>query len=241
MRLRLRPTTRKWLGEVGNIVLGVLIALGLGWVANAIKVQSDVASARRAIRLQLGKSVGQSVERGRILGCLDRKLDALARIVDQADKTGRLPAMGAIGAPPVWAWTRAVWDRAINAETLANFREFELFGLPGAFELVPVLRDYNQQEFMIWTRLNVMVGPGRAITPQETAQLRTYLIEARAIGLSMPRLGATLRRLAEQDGISYDVDQARKYADRTNAQSPICRPIGTVPPALYGLAPPANS
>ena len=237
MRLRLRPATRKWLGEVGNIVLGVLIALGLGWVANAIKVQSDVAAARRAIRVELGKSVGQSVERARIVGCIDRKLDALARIIDQADRTGRLPAMGAIGAPPVWAWTRAVWDRAINAETLSNFREFELFGLPGAFELVPVLREYNQQEYMIWTRLNVMVGPGRAITPQEVAQLRTHIIEARAIGRSMGRIGLTLRRLAEQDGISYDVEQARKYAERTNARSPICRPIGAEPPAVYGMAP----
>lgn len=237
MHLRIRPATRKWLGEVGNIVLGVLIALGLGWVANGIKVQGDVAAARRAIKAELGKSVGQSVERARIAGCVDRKLNALARIIDQADRTGRLPPMGAIGAPPIWAWTRAVWDRAISSETLANFRELELFGLPGAFELVPVLRDYNQQEFTLWTRFNVMVGPGRAITPQEVAQLRFDLVQARAIWRSMARLGATLRRLSEQDGIAYDVEQAQRYAGRSNAQSPICQPIGTDVPALYGLAP----
>ena len=57
----------------------------------------------------------------------------------------------------------------------------------------------------------------------------------------MALVGKTLRRLAEQDGISYDVTLAQTYADRTTAQSPICRPIGTAPPALYGLTPPANN
>lgn len=226
---------RGFAGQVAIIVIGVLIALGFDELADDAHGRANMAMARNAIRVELGKIVGQGVARQRVAGCIERRLDSLARVLDRAERSGRLPPVGAIAGAPIVAWPRGVWEAGIADETRARFDRMELAAIAGAFEFVPVLRAYNQREFELWSHLAVMVGPGRAIDTAERAGLRADLIEARAINRSMVAVSRSLRQLAEVRGTAYDPAIARHYAGRVSAASAICRPISAVVPPIYGL------
>ena len=57
---------RAFIGEVGIIVLGVLIALSAGEIVEALHWRAEVAEARRAMAVELSDSIGQSYERARL-------------------------------------------------------------------------------------------------------------------------------------------------------------------------------
>ena len=75
---------RKFLRGIGEIVLGVLIALTLGAVATEIGWLIDVRNAKNAIAEELGEILGQGRERVRIYPCVERKLTAIGGILDEA-------------------------------------------------------------------------------------------------------------------------------------------------------------
>src|SRR3954454_24229845 len=87
---------RKFLREIGSIVIGVLIALSLGAIATEIGWAIDVQAAKGALAEELGEMRGQGRERDRLSPCVERKLDAIGAILTEADKTGRLPPIGPI-------------------------------------------------------------------------------------------------------------------------------------------------
>src|SRR5436309_9326326 len=92
---------RALVGEVGIIVVGVLIALGAEQVVEAIHWTREVASAREALGYEIADSVGQGYEREHIYDCVEQRLDTLAAIVDKAADTGRLPPLGSPASTPV--------------------------------------------------------------------------------------------------------------------------------------------
>src|SRR3954447_5124135 len=92
---------RKFLRDLGSIVLGVLIALALGAITTEIGWLLDVRNAKQAIGEELGEILGQGRDRERLYPCVERKLYAIANILAKADETGRLPPVGPIGDP---AW-----------------------------------------------------------------------------------------------------------------------------------------
>jgi hypothetical protein len=70
---------REFAGEVGIIVVGVLIALGAEQVVHDIEARSNAAHAQRRIRDELGESMLLGVERVAIDRCLTRRLSLLAQ------------------------------------------------------------------------------------------------------------------------------------------------------------------
>ncbi len=170
---------RKRRGEIGDIVLGVLIALALGAVATWIGWRIDVADARSSISDELGEIAGQGKFRERTYGCSEAKLDQIAAVLAAAEASGRLPAIGPIGEPVYLSWSRGVWDSTIASTTASHFAREELDNLSGVYEFVDIIRARTQVELDAWTRLYAIVGPGRAIGLAEINELRAALSQAR--------------------------------------------------------------
>jgi hypothetical protein len=95
-----RQSRWKFIREVGSVVLGVLIALALGEVAEAVRWQVRTAKSNAAIDLELSRTSGVLDERVLVQPCLDQRLALLDRIIRAARATGSLPAIGEIGRPP---------------------------------------------------------------------------------------------------------------------------------------------
>jgi len=83
-RARRLAKRRKFLRDIGGIVLGVLIALTLGAIATEIGWLIDVHNAKQAIAEELGEILGQGRERVRLHACVERKLTDISAILDGA-------------------------------------------------------------------------------------------------------------------------------------------------------------
>jgi hypothetical protein len=184
---RLKPINgwRAFAGEVGVIILGVLIALGLGQVATELGWHADANDARQAIGIELGEALGEATERVGYAPCVYARLDALAAIVDQAALDHRLPPLGDFHSPPVRHYHFGIWDSIESAQTTAHFNREELNAYVTAYEHIRRLHVTNKEELDAWTRLYAMVGPGRALGDAEAVALRNAIGDARVASRSM--------------------------------------------------------
>lgn len=236
-KLTPRDGWRPFVVEVGKIVLGVLVALGLGAIATEIGWRVEVGKAREALAFELGETVGQAQERVNHSSCVERRLDELARIVEQAAEDGRLPPLGAISKPEFYTWNREVWDSAVSSQAATHFPREEAGAFVGANAFVDILKDTSLRELDVWTRLYGLVGPGRPVSPEEIAALRAAIGEARLLNRVMAMAGLRARQLVTAYGLEYDEATARDYAEIPIADVPICGPIAADAPPTYGHAP----
>ena len=75
---------RQFAGEVGIIVIGVLIALVIG--AKAWQDSSDSADARGNIRAEIGANLGKLSQRARTQPCIERRLDEIDTILSATEQ-----------------------------------------------------------------------------------------------------------------------------------------------------------
>lgn len=238
-RIRWRPLDgwRRFFGEVGIIILGVMVALGLGAVATEIGWRNEVARTRDALTLEFGEAIGQGRDNVHTAPCVERRLDELARIVAEADRTGRLPPLGPIGSPPWWTWDSGVWDSAVAAQTASHFPRDEVDGIVGFYGFVAILRDNTARELNAWSRLYALVGPGRPIAPGEAERLYTAIRDARIARRLITLAAIRAEQMAGLYSLEYDRAEAKQYTVRPIATLAICKPIANEVPTDYGEAP----
>lgn len=195
---------RRDMREVAMIVLGVVIALGLGAIATEIGWRLEVREARAAVRSELAFNF-ELLERGRDhADCIDRRLETLARIVEEASQTRRLPPLGAIHGTGGAIWQRGVWDSQVAAETAAHYPTQEAAGLSRIYRRFQLLIDNNARMDEAWTTLQGMSGPGRSLDPVTEGALYDALSRARRAN-DFVRLSAPFTRniLANTLGVDY--------------------------------------
>lgn len=226
---------RKRLAEIGDIVLGVLIALTLGAIASEIGWRFEVANARDALADELGEIVGQARERERADGCIEAKLDVIGNILTAAETSGRLPPTGRIGKPMYRTWSHGVWDSTLNAEIGSHFDREDLDNLSGAYQFVDIINRHAEEEVEAWTRLYAIVGPGRAISPAEIADLRQALSLARTAHRYIVLSGIRMDQIVAAFHLPLSQNSVDDYADLNNDET--CGPIPPPDGRSYGEAP----
>jgi hypothetical protein len=232
---------REFTGEVGIIVIGVLIALGAEQVVERLHWRNQVADAERAISFELGDSVGQSIERQRLSPCIERRLDEIGRVLDGAEKTGRLPPLGAIGAAPYRTWVRGSWDSTRQGQTASHFSRRELTNLGAVYGFIDKIDEMVTPEQQVWAQLAVVSGPGRPMSFSEIASVRGAEAQARLLHRLTTIAGIRVRQIAEDAHIRFDARVVREYTDKHLSDYDICKPIPAQVPTSYRYAPLENS
>ncbi|WP_152569560.1 MULTISPECIES: hypothetical protein [Sphingomonas] len=92
---------RKFAREVGSVVLGVLIALLIGEVADWVRWQIRLRDGLQAMSGELSGNRFNFVERRLEQKCIESRLISIGKVLDRARQTGSLPAIGTIGFPAV--------------------------------------------------------------------------------------------------------------------------------------------
>jgi hypothetical protein len=228
---------REFSGEVGIIVLGVLIALGAEQVMEGIHWRQQVAEAERAMSFELGDSIGQSYERQMLAPCIEGRLDQINLILDAAEKSGRLPPVGPIDSAPYRTWVSGTWETTKQGQTASHFSREELTNLAGVYEFIEQLDAINARELSDWTVLGTIVGPGRPIQPAEVAKLRAAAADARMAHRVTEIAAIRARQVADDARIKYDAGVVREYTSKKPSNFPICKPIPASAPTSYNYAP----
>lgn len=234
-RWKSRVKRRKTLRDVGEIVMGVLIALALGAVATQIGWEIDVWRANRAIANELGEAVGQGVQRQRADACVERKLASIGAILDEAEASGRFPPLGDLGRPLLRTWSTDVWDSTRSADIASQMDRETLDNLSGVYRFIAQIDQATLREADAWVELFAIVGPGRPADPVELRALRGSLARARAAHRTILGSSIWLDALTRRLELPVNRESSREYADADIGE--YCAPVAPYGGERYGEAP----
>ena len=161
---------RAFVGEVGIIVVGVLIALGAEQVVERWHWNDQVRTGREALRVDLREIVFDAEERKAEDPCLRRRLFQLRQLLDEHGDS--LPAVGHVGSPPARSWYPLSWDSLVASDVTTHMPRDEMLQLSGIAQQGREASDLANEEIRNWAVIYTMVGPARRLDGGEAAQIR---------------------------------------------------------------------
>src|SRR5579864_4090678 len=164
---------REFVGEVGIIVLGVLIALGFGQIVEQLQWHYEVRTTRQAIADELVATANQGAERLAVEACLRDRIGELSAKLNRTD--GRwtadpMPlAQGAELAPhwdersmtrvyavPLRGWTHDAWDTAKSTGALDHINHNELASYSAIYAEIDAIAGLRDQELLLESKLSFL-------------------------------------------------------------------------------------
>jgi len=162
---------REFAGEVGIIVLGVLIALGAQQLIETIHSRSEVAQFRSAVDVELAWNLAAYGYRIHQEPCVKRRLGELRKWLD-ADRAGKpLVPAGEIGQPSLYSFLTSVW-KSSSPNVMNNLSLETREQYAALYDFAALVDDQMAQEEEIWRNLNAFNGQS-----QFSAQDRTKISE----------------------------------------------------------------
>jgi len=157
---------RAFVGEVGIIVLGVLIALGFEQLVEQWRWRREVASTRQAIANELVEAANQGAMRLATEDCLRDRIGELAAKLNGTD--GRWTAdplplgrgaqptphwdnhgIGRVYAVPLVGWSQDAWDAAKSSGALDHMSRGEVASYSNLYGEIAGIRDFQTRELML--------------------------------------------------------------------------------------------
>ena len=136
--------------ELGTIVLGICIALAGEQALEWNHWRNQVQEARTVIATEMAYNLVGAIAHMRALECTDRRLDDLSKILDAAARTGSLPPIGNIAAPPRHRWESGAWDSVVASQTATHFPPEQLAALTRLYKNVERAELYSTHEMEDW-------------------------------------------------------------------------------------------
>lgn len=224
---------RAFIGEVGVIVLGVLIALGAQQTAEAINNRQVASETRAALTEEIEENLAYVALRGRAMPCVDKRLAELRAIVDRWGRTGGFETPLWVAQAPSIDINTTRFDAAQSAGRLALLPREEQFRFG---EIVAGLRNFQDgqdQELQVWSKLRALQSGASALSMTDRTAIRMALQDASTLNYHHKLSMRQLLPEAAKYGFTPDMKRHEESAKRiwTNGRySPsICVGIDTPP------------
>jgi hypothetical protein len=166
---------REFAGEVGIIVVGVMIALGAEQVAQMRQWRQEVADARDSIHGEMAFDLALAADRLRVAKCVDRHIVDAERRIEAVAQNGETPARNANLEDPGRMLLSGDYDAQVAAQNLVHFPPAELSALGVFYDQVRDLREWNMAEDAAWNDLALLSTGGKKLGPFDVALLRRDL------------------------------------------------------------------
>jgi hypothetical protein len=133
-------------GEIGIIVVGVLIALGAQQLAEDWHQRAELRDAEAAMTSELrDDDLPQAFTRAAIYQCYADQLDSIESAIASGDRT-KVLALARAYAPIVRTWDDQAWQAALASQVLAHSGAERMLGWANAYILIPRLGEGAKQE-----------------------------------------------------------------------------------------------
>jgi hypothetical protein len=165
---------RAFAGEVGIIVLGVLIALGFEQLAGEWRWRQQVGTTRQAIDNELATAAEQSAGRLSIEDCLRDRIGELAARLNSSNGRWTADPLRPMGGPvqptphwdnrsfhrvysvPLTGWSQDAWDAAKSGGVLDHMSHDEVASYSDIYGEIAGLRDFQNQELMLESNISFL-------------------------------------------------------------------------------------
>ena len=169
---------REFAGEVGIIVLGVLIALGAEQTIETIHWHREVRTARISLSEDMHQSNRFFSFRAVAHDCIARRLTAVNEIIERVAKRQRVPILGEVIPDIGNGLSKNAWETAHAAQTLTHF-DRKTLSLYGSYYLgLDNIDQFMLSESEDWGILRVLQGDPSRLGPMDIAGLRVAVKHA---------------------------------------------------------------
>lgn len=176
MILRLPKPLHGWrafFGEVGVVVLGVLIALGASQFVTRREQRQLSRDARANVRAEIAESLGRMASRISIQPCVDRRIDEIAAALMAVDRGEPVQSFSWIGRPSYWTLSDARWQTASSSGATFLFDPDEQAQYSFIYSGIRDFEDHERIEQAAWAQLRSLTEIRHLEAPQ-----RAYLTQA---------------------------------------------------------------
>lgn len=188
---------REFAGEVGIIVLGVLIALGAEQLISAIHQHSEARQARQIVIGEIEQNLDAFRRRAEIQSCIDRRLDELEQLIRAAPAP--LPRPLWVGRPQVWELYFQRWTTAASGGRTSLLDKDEQFSLARFYSRFSTATQMMEMEQLAWARLRGLEVLSR-LDPSAAKDMVAALEDARYANWRIKIVAIESRDLAKQAG-----------------------------------------
>jgi len=201
MRFRLPKPLHGWRqfsGEVGIIVLGVLIALAAEQFVAGLRERSEARDAERTIRGELEINMARLHSRHQVRTCVEKRIDELQALIDSAGRDGgRIITPKWVGRPQFWTMQRSRWEATAQAGRAALIPPDDLNLYGSMYSLMERVNTEGAVEQDAWATLRSLEHL-QHVTPDAAFQLQNSLQRARYINWRMEVWIAQLQALFDR-------------------------------------------
>jgi hypothetical protein len=169
---------REFAGEVGIIVLGVLIALGAQQLVEALDWRTQVRDAKSAIHQDMAQSNRVFAYRVAAHGCVARRLDKIGEIIERSARHQGPAKVGDVFPDIGNALDKNAWETSRAGQVLQHFDRKSL-ALYGIYYLqLDNIGAFVMKENEDWGVLRALRGDPNRLAPPDIAGMRVALMHA---------------------------------------------------------------
>lgn len=169
---------REFAGEVGIIVLGVLIALGAQQLAENVQHRSEADDARRAVRGELEVNMSRLASRASQRHCVEDRMEEIQALLDKAAKNPSITPPGWVGRPQYWSMQTVRWEAISQSGRAALLPADELADYGALYSWMSNINSVMTTEQADRARLRILEHMSN-LTPQMIFDLNGALQDAR--------------------------------------------------------------
>ena len=224
-------TWREFFVEIGTIVVGILIALGLEQVIESAHNRTIADEAREAVRAEVEENLYWLNDRAKSEPCIVKRLDEIDDILNRAAHGQPFPVAHNIGLIPQGKLTDLRWQANAQSGRASLFSGDEQRLFDNIYYTTERIQRSWDKERDVWGALRALNGQDR-LTPDAihdfqklAAQARSYDERTRMVGIVRANQWAQ-----EMDLAGYNPGELDKSATEPLRKA-LCQPITAIPEA----------
>jgi hypothetical protein len=185
---------REFTGEVGIIVLGVLIALGAEQAIDTLHSRAEVKQTRQALDVELGHNFASLDYRLGIQSCAQERLNELQEIIDRDSRGERVPLKHDFSPPIIMALRSAIWDAASgDAKSRMSLKVKLQYAM--LYDIFHNYEKFEAADLGNWNQL-ADLDFDRGLTPEETRNAMIAIKRLRRRDALLPQYSSLLQLYA---------------------------------------------
>jgi hypothetical protein len=168
---------REFVGEVGIIVLGVLIALGAQQMVESWQWRQEVKAERASLTAEVSDALSIIAVRTAQVPCVERRLAEIHTVLERHRRGEPLGLIRQIAHPSQAAASRGTWQIALAGQALTHMPHDEKLAFSDAFSGFEGWDKAMQREREVWLRLTPL-NSADILTEEDWSGIRSAYSQA---------------------------------------------------------------
>jgi hypothetical protein len=214
-------------GEIGIIVMGVLIALSAEQFAEFVRDRAQVRHGEEALSDNFGRFVTYTAELDAYAPCITARSAQLRQLIDRSSVAHRLPNVGPIPQVEARPWQIDTYDAMVASQAITHVAHGQAILYSRIAMSAIDIYDDGKVEWADWGILASLSGPSRPYDSAEEAHDRIVLASAVHQDALMRLIATNTLERIKNTGLLNDAafNSATNEGRRMASKMAMCRPI----------------